>query len=147
MNVDRLKDDIDELVRSIQDKSISMHNEIFEEPGTQKFKPEINKHKKALKAYDSLLRNVYPQMKDISDRINANSPTYEFSIKVLRAGLKHLRDSEKKIGVTKNNSDEAVYIEQYKAFLDEVISSGETILRSLEALRGGKRTRRNRRSK
>ena len=156
MNVGQLKDDIEELVRSIEEKARNLHNEIFQGPGEQKFKPEIHRHKRTLKAYDSLLTDVQPMMKDISDRMNANAPTYEFSIKTIRAGLKHLRTRQKDIeAVTKNtnntDSDEAYYIDSYKAFLDEITATGESILDALESVvRGGgrsRRTRRNRRSK
>ena len=137
------------MVRTIEDKARGMHNEIFQEPGAQNFKPEIKRYKKALKAYDSLLTHIQPMLKDISDRINAE-PTYEFSIKVIREGLKHLREKKEKIeAATKNNnsnSDEAYYIDSYKAFLDEITTSGEEILQSLEAIKGGsRRTRRRRR--
>jgi hypothetical protein len=146
MNVGALKDDIDELVRTIEDKARQMHNEIFEEPGAQKFKPEIELHRKALKAYDSLLRGVIPMMKDISERINANRPSYEFSIRVLRQSLRHLSKAELPPIEDDDDSMEAVYLEQYNAFIEEVTTSGQEILTSLEAaVRGGGRRKSRRR--
>jgi predicted nucleic acid-binding Zn-ribbon protein len=151
MNIDQLKDDIDEMTRTIEDTARILHDEIFEEPGAQKFREEITRHKRALKAYDSLLTGVHPMMKDISDRLNANAPRYEFSTKTIREGLKHLEEGRKKIKVRIENNDqgqEAYLIERYMALIDEITTRGTATLEILQAaVRGGRRTRRNRRNK
>jgi hypothetical protein len=146
MNVGTLKDDIDELVRTIEDKAREMHNEIFKGPGAQKFKPEIKLHREELKVYDSLLHSVIPMMKDISQRINANQSNYEFSIGVLRDGLTHLSKVKSPPIEDDDDSMEAVHLEQYNAFIEQITSSGQEILTSLEAaVKGGGRSKSRRR--
>ena len=152
MNIDQLKDDIDEMTRTIEDTARILHDEIFEEPGSQKFREEITRHKKTLKAYDSLLTGLHPMMKDISDRLNANAPSYEFSIKTIGEGLSHLENRRTKIKVRIENNDqsqEAYLIERYRALIDEIIATGRETLAIIQAAvgRGGRRTRRNRRNK
>ena len=147
MSVDALKDDIEELVRTIEDKARQMHNEIFKRPVAQKFKAEIELHKEALQAYDSLLRGVIPMMKHISDRINTNGPSYKNIIRFLGDSLKHLKKMEDPPIADDDNSMEAVHLEQYKAFIEYITTSGEKILTSLKAAvqGGGRRKSRRRR--